>query len=163
MNKLQKELMSSTVMTFEDMGFFFAMPELEEKHREAGFEGASEVSFSGPFGGRLTVSLYGRMMGTLAANMMGEDEPPPIKEQQDALGEVTNVICGNVLPKVGGSREIFYISAPRYVDDADLLGKPQEGESAVQVSVPLDDGRADVTLFLKDWRMEENDPGFSGG
>lgn len=144
MNKLQTELMNSTVMTFEDMGFFFAMPELEDKHREAEFEGASEVNFSGP---RLTVSLYGRMMGVLAANMMGEDETPPVKEQRDALGEVTNVICGNILHKVGGSREIFYISAPRHVDYADSLGRLMKGESVVRVSVPLDDGRADVTLF----------------
>lgn len=146
-------------MTFEDMGFVFAVPELEDKHRSASFEGAAEVGFNGPFGGRLTVSLYGRMMGTLAANMMGEDDPPPLQQQKDALGEIANVICGNVLPRVGGSREIFYIGSPRYIEQADSLDWQADDESSVQVSVPLDDGRADVTLFTKDWRVEEDDPG----
>ncbi|MEN6520404.1 MAG: chemotaxis protein CheX [Armatimonadota bacterium] len=161
MSKVQAELMSSAVMTFEDMGFVFAMPELEEEHHTAPFEGAAEVGFSGPFSGRLIISLYGQMMGELAANMMGEDEPPPVQQQHDALGEIANVICGNVLPKVGGSREIFYISAPRYIEQPNELDQHADNDSSVQVSVPLDDGRADVTLFVKDWRFED-DPGTGG-
>jgi CheY-specific phosphatase CheX len=158
MSKVQAELMSSAVMTFEDMGFIFAMPELEDKHREASFEGAAEVDFNGPFSGRLSISLYGRMMGELTANMMGEDEPPAVQQQRDALGEIANVICGNVLPKVGGSREIFYIGAPRYIEQVGSLNQKADDESSVSVSVPLDDGRADVTLFVRDWRLED-DPG----
>ncbi|MEN6370449.1 MAG: chemotaxis protein CheX [Armatimonadota bacterium] len=156
MSKVQTELMSSAVMTFEDMGFVFAMPELEEAHHTAPFEGAAEVDFSGPFNGRLIISLYGQMMGELAANMMGEDEPPPVQQQHDALGEIANVICGNVLPKVGGSREIFYIGAPRYIEQAGGLGQQSDDESSVKVSVPLDDGRADVMLFVKNWSIEDD-------
>ena len=66
---------------------------------------------------------------------------PPKSLQYDALGEIANVICGNMLPCIAGSKEFFYVSAPKMVESIDL---PPVAE--IQVGLGL--GRADLLLFI---------------
>lgn len=138
------ELYNAAAMTFEDLAFTFPMPELKDQIGALQFEGTSSVIFKGPVEGRLVVNAYGNVMGPLASNMLGIEEAAA-GQQQDALGEIANVICGNVLPEIAGSTAVFDIDSPCFSAQTDRL----EGEeSAAQVSVSFEQGRVDVSLFI---------------
>ena len=118
--------------------------ELSARQQAAGPDAAVSVGFRGPFEGRLVVRAFGGVLPTLAMNMLGEEEAPPAALQRDALGEVANVICGNLLPAIAGSREVFRLDAP-----------VPEGPEAAAPGAPLlssavlglEDGRAEILLY----------------
>ncbi|MCS6861097.1 MAG: chemotaxis protein CheX [Abditibacteriales bacterium] len=141
---METALRQAAVMTFEELGFLFTTPELNEQQRNAPVDAAVSVAFNGPLRGHLMVQVSGDWLPTLAANMLGEDEPPPPGLQHDALREIANVICGNVLPAITGSREVFYLSPPQIVEDTTQNGKPPTAAA----HIGLEGGRADVLLFL---------------
>jgi hypothetical protein len=74
---------------------------------------------------------------------------PPLARtiQVDALGEVTNVICGNVLPALAGRDAVFDLGAPRPLDAHAAPGSAAEAE----VLLGLGAGRALVSLHLEAW------------
>jgi len=76
-NKAEKELCKAALLTFEDLGFMFPEPELEEEILPAEPEASVSVEFWGPFNGRLVVTVCGGLLPALAANMLGEEAPPP--------------------------------------------------------------------------------------
>lgn len=103
------------------------------------------VDFHGPFGGRLEVGVSSALLSTIAANMLGQEEPPPLPEQRDALRELANVICGNLLPAIAGRGPVFHLDAPWIVDaDATPAGQPLAAETVVA----FDEGRATLRLFV---------------
>ena len=58
----------------------------------------------------------GLFAAALAANMLGvSDAEADARTRRDALGEVANVVCGNVLPLVGGRHAVFHLGAPHAV------------------------------------------------
>ncbi len=105
-DQIQKQLSEAAILTFEQLGFMFPLPERRNSFRSE-FTAAARVRFSGAFGGTVAVAAYGGLLPALAANMLGEDDPPSAIQQRDALGEVTNVICGNLLPRMAGPEAIF--------------------------------------------------------
>jgi hypothetical protein len=73
------------------------------------------VGFSGPFRGELRLSVGPDMPALVAANMLGLEEGhvPTSEQQRDALGELVNVICGNLLPAITSPLEVFSVHTPR--------------------------------------------------
>ena len=145
---LNAELYRTAASTFEEVGFIFLLPEMDDEHREAGLEAAVSVEFVGPTSGRLVLAAHGGLLPVLAANMLGEDEPPSVSHQHDALGEIANVICGNLLPRIAGKTSVFRITAPRAMDTEELASCMRE-PSAAEVQLPLEEGRADLALFMR--------------
>ena len=146
-SKLAMELYKAAVLTFENLGFMFPTQELDENQQNASVEAAVSVKFQGPFSGMLVVTIYGDLLPTIAANMLGEEKAPSEQQQHDALGEIANVICGNMLPGIAGPKEVFHVGAPQMVRSANL--KVGDAESPIaEVQVGLYQGRADLLLFL---------------
>ncbi len=141
--KLQAELYWAATFTFSEMGFLLPTLEIDEDQRNAQVEAAVSVDFEGPFSGKLLMRVCGGLLPILAANMLGEEEAPPKSLQYDALGEIANVICGNVLPRIAGLKDFFHVSAPRMVDSSDV-------PPVAEVQVGLGEGRADLLLFISD-------------
>lgn len=75
---------------------------------------ACSVAFNGPFHGAMALASGKRLASILAANMLGvdEDDPDADRKKADALGEILNMICGNALPEIAGTRAEFAITAP---------------------------------------------------
>ena len=104
------------------------------------------VGFSGPFRGEIRLSVGPDMPALVAANMLGlEDGCVPTSEQEhDALGELVNVICGNLLPAITSPLEVFNVHEPRV----------QAGECPGRYDAParsdmwLDGGFVRVSLTL---------------
>jgi len=139
--KLETELYKAATLTFEELGFLLPTPEIDEQQLNAQVEAAVSVDFDGPFAGKLLVRLCGGLLPIIAANMLGEEDAPSKSLQYDALGEIANVICGNMLPGIAGSEDVFHVSAPKLAESTDL---PPVAE--VQVGLGL--GRADLLLFV---------------
>src|SRR5438552_4102362 len=107
MIQLSATLFHAAAATFEDLAFQLPMP--DGGSRQPDRQVVAIVDFRGPFAGRLELGLSESMLPTVAANMLGQIDPPPIAEQHDALGELANVICGNLLPEIAGTGPVFLI------------------------------------------------------
>jgi len=60
------------------------------------------VDFTGRFTGGMELALSASVLAELAANMLGAEEGTTLSadEQRDALRELANVVCGNLLPAI---------------------------------------------------------------
>ena len=82
----------------------------------------------------------------LAGNMLGMDDDAEISEteQQDALKEILNVICGNALPAIAGDQVEFSIDAPEVLSPEDAAKLNQQNKPACVVRLMLEDGFCDL-------------------
>ena len=142
---LTSQLQQAAASTFEQLGFLFADEELTEGQESLRPDAVARVRFSGPMEGTLEVRLAGGLLPVLASNMLGNDEMPDNAVVLDAFGEVTNVICGNVLPLIGGPAAVFDLAAPEVVNGAGQGLEPLE-DCAIRMSMGLEGGRADLAL-----------------
>jgi CheY-specific phosphatase CheX len=146
-NSLETQLYRATVLTFEDLGFVIPSPDLQRKQKAAALEAAVSIGFHGPVQGDLVLAIGGGILPLMAANMLGEARVrPSVGLQQDALGELANVICGNVLPDIAGTESAFDLDPPRLLP-AERVRRTAPPPNA-EAHVGLGDGRADVYLFL---------------
>jgi CheY-specific phosphatase CheX len=145
--KIVKALYRAAALTFEELGFMFPSPELDPLQKYAATDATAAVDFDGPCSGRLVVRLCGGVLPVLAANMMGELDSPPERLQHDALGEITNIICGNLLPSLAGAKQVFQLRSPRVLERDEARAVEAAAPSA-SVSIGLEEGRADILLYL---------------
>jgi CheY-specific phosphatase CheX len=146
---LNAELYQTAASIFEEVGFIFLMPEMSDEQRDAELEAAVYVEFEGHSRGRLVLAAYGGLLPVLAGNMLGENGPISEDQQRDALGEIANIICGNILPRITGTTDLFHIAAPRSIDAKELASYMAEPNSAA-VQLPLEEGRADLLLVMRE-------------
>jgi CheY-specific phosphatase CheX len=142
--KLETELYKAAALTFEELGFLLPTEEIDEQQSNARVEATVSIDFEGPFSGNLVVRICGGLLPVLAANMLGEEETPPESMQYDALGEIANVICGNMLPGIAGAKNVFHVNPPRMAEIPDL-------PPVAEVQVGLGTGRADLLLFVSEY------------
>lgn len=140
-------LSRTTAATFEDLALLFPESELTAEQQAAPLDVAVSVEFRGPMTGRLVLRASACVLPAIAANMLGEDEGkhPPL--QRDALGELANVICGNVLPGIAGVEAVFHLSAPQVHAAGAVLTREAETPQA-QVQFGVESGRVDASLFV---------------
>ena len=145
MQRVDEILLQVAEDTFTQLTFMF--PE------DAGYEDPvstpsdimASVQFKGPFSGVLTIETSFPVLAEMTANMLGSGTGETSKEEKaDALKEILNVICGNVLPKIGGTTAVFDIGAPQIFREAAPLGK----EAAI-AHLLLEGGFCRVKLFVE--------------
>ena len=147
--QLEEILWSVTEETFEALAFLLPMPEPTEPF-ESGPAVAVSVRFHGPFNGKVVVTLPEAVLGELACNMLGLDDGAeiPVDTQQDALKELANVVCGNLLPEIAGTTTVFNVDGPKLVDtSAPIDGGGLCGAAMTQFF--LDSGPASVELLTE--------------
>ena len=138
---LETCIREAIVQTLEELGFLFAME--AEAGEETGTDGiAVEVGFHGPLAGAVRLEMSAAVLPVLAANMLAMDGEPGRVLQMDALGELANIVCGNVLPALAGPRAVFNLDQPRVVTG------PLQGEPVAGSLVMLDRGWAEARLVV---------------
>ncbi|RMG43646.1 MAG: chemotaxis protein CheX [Candidatus Dadabacteria bacterium] len=70
------------------------------------------IQFHGLMSGRYTVICQKAFMQTLAANLLGDDQAEDGKDSLDALKEMANVLCGNLLTECYGEDAVFDLVLP---------------------------------------------------
>ena len=103
------------------------------------------VDFSGAGRGALHLTLPDSMIAPVASAMLGEDGPLELSEQYDAVCELANIVCGNVLPLIAGERAVFDLASPRVIATLDVsLGDAFDASARVL----LDDGLVCASIRL---------------
>ncbi len=104
------------------------------------------VDFSGAGRGALHLTLPDSMIAPVASAMLGEDGPLELSEQYDAVCELANIVCGNVLPLIAGDRAVFDLASPRVIATMDTdLGDNFDASARVL----LDDGLVCAAISLE--------------
>jgi CheY-specific phosphatase CheX len=142
-NSAEKILYRKAVLIFEELGFL--MPCATSVECEEAMQTAM-VSFKGPFSGLLYISVSSSLLPILSSNMMGEEENAPSLEH-DALCEITNIICGNVLPALYGFKPVFHLDAPVLTQAPHLDTIDPTFKEVSRAHIGFDCGCADVVLF----------------
>jgi CheY-specific phosphatase CheX len=135
--ELKDKLYRVSARTFEELAFLLPA-------REAPAEPlvrAAAVRYTGPFSGRLVVKVSARLRAALAANMLGAEGISSEEEQDDALREAANVVCGNFLPEIGGRSYVFHLGAPELGSAAAAQG------AAAAVMLPFEEGLCEIEFY----------------
>ncbi len=130
------------------LAFMFSYPDDSTgDEEETGEEPVlSYVSFKGPFEGSLLMLVSPMILPELAGNMLGldDDEKASEEEQFDALKELINVICGNLLPKIAGKQAIFKVGVPEVCKkDANPLA-----DTLAKISLMIEDEKCELGLYV---------------
>ena len=147
------QLMEVAGETLEQLAFVFSFPDAADPGAiwEREVTGA-RLTFDGPLQGELLLAISSAALPEMTAIMLGleEGQVPPLDQQADALKEALNVICGNLLPRIGGVDAVFDIQPPEILDAAaarerieGCRGDVQEWSSA---TLALDEGECQLYL-----------------
>jgi CheY-specific phosphatase CheX len=109
-------LKRAAARTFEELCFLDAQPASAKTTRVPGR--AASVRFRGPSSGTLTVRLPEAALREAAENMLGPEATESSQALDDVVCEITNVVCGHVLPLLAGPSAVFDIEAPALGDEA---------------------------------------------
>lgn len=144
--QIEKKLMDAAVKTFEETCFMYIMPELEDIQDKLPIDAVAEIKYRGNFTGKLVIEIRGGLLDAIAVNMLGQ-EKPSLQQKQDALGEIANIICGNVIPALSSQGGEYKIESPSIIREnqtqSNLLGEP-----LAHTVLNLNQGRADLKFFV---------------
>jgi hypothetical protein len=144
---LDSSLRDAAVATFEQVVFLFPETPPDEQQRTRQVRAVASIAFTGPTAGMLQVHACEGLLPRLTANMMG-DNVVPESLQLDALGEIANIICGQIFPHLeppSGFRQ----TPPRVEVCRDGRTSGATVPTA-SVQLGLETSRADILLFLFD-------------
>lgn len=145
-NTWETALLQAAVLTFEEVCFLCPETEHVTAPSSGTLENAATIEFRGAFCGGVCLRLSAGLLPVITANMLGELEAPADR-QHDALGEVTNIICGNVLPQIAPTHDVFQLAPPQIIDaHAVITGM---GTHVAGVSLALEDGWATLDLYVE--------------
>jgi len=98
----------------------------------------AEISFSSQkFSGKLVLAASRTLCLEVAQNVLGEDDQGslPWNASRNALQEVVNIACGNILARLYGTKEMFELSVPTCKDiSAERWRKLAQQEGAIHLS-----------------------------
>lgn len=139
----------------ESLAFIFVDPvsneqidwdnDLAEKYIHA------QMQFDGPHKGTLHLYVPQIMMQSILENMLGEDEidQDSSNKQIDALGELLNVICGQILTEIWGTDPIFDLRLP-HVNPIEQENIRQMKSEPSVILFSSDDGAVFLHLDIED-------------
>lgn len=145
-----KLLLQTVDKALSELAFMIPGEVGTEKLYSQNWDHLCKVDFSGPFSGELHVGITNSMLMPLAENMIGVEPGAELPEgvcELDALKELLNVICGNLLPEIEGQEAVFDISAPEVLQKEGAV-KSQFSELG-NASVSLDEGKACFVIFAE--------------
>lgn len=145
--KIKKRLYRVTEDVLEKLAFMFSYPEDDREAIDRSSAIAVQVSFDGPFSGKLLTLITASLLPELAANMLGVENEDTTRDQQfDALKELQNIICGNLLPAIAGKQATFNVSTPEI-----LLSSTAEATAAQEIcmaKLSLEEGECDLYFYM---------------
>jgi CheY-specific phosphatase CheX len=147
--KIKAILESSAIATFEDVCFMYQVPEFKNAQKKLKPQAAAEVKYTGDCSGRLVIETYGDLFTAIAGNILS-DNSPGLSKKKDALGEIANIICGNVVASLGRSKKGYRIGAPTSLAKDQLPKGKKTVKPFAEVCLNFNEGRADIKFFVDD-------------
>ncbi len=148
MSELEGVLRRAAEQVFEGLCFL----EVDHGAREAPrrWDLVSSVGFEESGGARrgaVVLRIHGVGAGQLAESMLGSEEVIDDALAFDAVGEMTNVMCGSVLSAYMGARAEFDLRRPTVSREGDGHGCPSRAHRRVMVG--LERGVAQLELHVE--------------
>ena len=141
-------LFQAATSTFESLALLFPEQQSADGAEFIPLEAAVSVTYHGAGTGRVVVGVTSGVLPALAENMLGSAAAPDQQLQRDALGEVANVVTGNVLPLINGATAVFRLDAP--VAAGETPFRVQAGETQLAFTrLQMDEGEAIIALFTR--------------
>lgn len=159
---LDSSLREAAVATFEQVVFLLPDTPPDEQQQARPVQAVATISFSGPAQGLLQVWACEGLLPRLTANMLG-DESVSESLQLDALGEIANIICGQMFPHleplssfqqmppsvaVCSAAQPDQTTEPAGTQTVSCAAAGAAASPAASVQLGLDNSRADIMLFL---------------
>lgn len=141
-------LFQAATSTFESLALLFPEPCSTDGAEFLPIEAARCVTYHGAGEGRVVVGVTAGVLPALAENMLGAAAAPDEQLQRDALGELVNVVTGNVLPMINGAAAVFRLDAPVAAGDDPFLAREGEVQAAF-TRLQMDEGEALLALFTR--------------
>jgi CheY-specific phosphatase CheX len=139
-------LLQAATATFESLAMLFPEPRSTDGAEFIPLAATYSVTFRGAGVGRVVVGVTSGVLPALAENMLGAAAVPDCQLQRDALGELVNVVTGNVLPLVHGAAAVFRLDAP--AAELDVPFAARAGESQVALArLHMDEGDVLLAMF----------------
>jgi chemotaxis protein CheY-P-specific phosphatase CheC len=140
----------------ENLSFLFFSPEDTRDTMDYETAVAAKISFTGLFSGTLALALSHQVLPEITRNMLGvEEEIIFVPQQHDAVKELLNVICGNVLPAIAGKREIFFIGVPDIISPEEMMSSALRCPPTSMIKGELDNGQIDLFLLIDSEEIPE--------
>ena len=116
-DSLEQAVVDSTLRVFETAAFMAIWLWSEEDGELPAPDTVAVMAFHGPVNGRLTLRVSSSVLPALASNMVGDMEGGDSTTEKglDALREVLNMICGNLLTSWYGEDVVFELDPPGIV------------------------------------------------
>ncbi len=124
----------------------FPSDALTEEQAALPFAAGVSVRFFGPRSGRLELRVSAGVVPAITENMLGAEGAVDEQMQHDALGEIGNVCCGNIVSAMTNGVGVFHLHPPRLMDAKQCAAAADPNEDCVDIGV--DEGRVQVRLFL---------------
>lgn len=149
--QLKSILMAVANDTLEKLAFLFAFADEGRDHDSPDPAVVGRVKFDGYFDGFLMMRISECVIPELTSNMLGLDDGAQISQaqQQDALKELLNIICGNALPAIAGDDVEFNIATPELLPPMKSAHLGQIDNAACIARLMLEDGSCDLYLFIE--------------
>jgi chemotaxis protein CheY-P-specific phosphatase CheC len=147
---LDSSLREAAVATFEQVVFLLPDTPPDEQQQSVRVHAVATIAFSGPADGVLQVWACEGLLPHLTANMLGEESVNEML-QLDALGEIANIICGQIFPHLEPLTGFQQTPPQVAVCSARSHDAPASVPLPVaSIQLGLERSRADVMLFLFD-------------
>lgn len=142
MNNERRELLSSVFCdAMEKLAFMFGEPaEGDELFPTGKNYLTAGMTFTGDMSGEISITVAEEMCMEIAANILGinADEEQAMNLAIDALKEVLNVTCGQVLTAIAGEKALINLSIPQ-VSELDASGWTETMNNTESIGFLVDD------------------------
>ncbi len=142
--QLQSVLRRAATSTFEELGFLFPEESPSEDQVAVPLAWSASVRFTGPLQGAIRLEVTGEVAAEVARNMLALDGDVEAELVADAVGELSNVICGNLVPGLGRPEDIFHLAPPAVTTEV----APGSDGGELEVTLGIEGGWARVRLHL---------------
>jgi CheY-specific phosphatase CheX len=155
-SQLEPILYKIASKTLEQLAFLFSSPEEVNCCPNYDKVLVASISFTGHFSGTVRMMIYSEVLDELTENMLGVDDAAELTldQKHDALKETINIVCGNLLPLIGGKRSLFSIGSPCLILDNDAKKKAvkncNEHPFSAVARLSIDDKLCSFFLLLDD-------------
>jgi hypothetical protein len=148
--RYEAALIDAATLTFKTFSPALPTATLTKRPEWLAVNCCSSVAFTGTLSGSLSITMYGKALAAIAGDMMEIRGIPKWSVQEDVLAELSNVICGNILPAIGGKDALFDVGSPQ-IDDITRQTDQMRNSipPAARVVIEIADGCAELSLFLK--------------
>ncbi|HOZ46099.1 MAG TPA: chemotaxis protein CheX [Candidatus Hydrogenedentes bacterium] len=148
-----KELVSEAFCeVLENLAFMFGeVADTEDVPASAGGQVLAAMSFSGPMCGRIELAVPRAMRVEIAANVLGvdTDDEQAMASADDALKELLNVTCGQLLTRLAGEEPVFDLSVP-VVSELDDEAWARMAEASDAIVILVDENPALLRLAMSE-------------